>query len=103
MDREQARQIVYDTIDIVNQQLPAARRLQKSPTTVIIGPGGALDSLGVVTFVITLEDKVGEAVGASVKLLDQNMLGEGSPLQTVGALTEFVAASSHSIRSTANT
>ena len=92
MDHQQALQIVYETIDIVNQQLPAARRLRKSPGTVIVGPGGALDSLGVVTFVITLEDRVGEAVGANVQLLDREMLGDGSPLQTVAALTEFVAA-----------
>jgi len=92
MDHEQALRLVYETIDIVNQQLPASKRLHKSPNTVIIGPGGALDSLGVVTFVITLEDKVGEAVGASVQLLERDMLGDSSPLQTVGALTEFVAA-----------
>lgn len=96
MDHEQAQRIVYETIDIVNQQLPASRRLGKSPGTVIIGPGGALDSLGIVTFVVTLEDKVGEAVGASVQLLDRDLLGEGSPLQTVAALTEFVAAASQS-------
>jgi hypothetical protein len=99
MDRELAQRIVYETIDVVNQQLPASKRLRKSPGTVIAGPGGALDSLGVVTFVITLEDKVGEAVGASVQLLDRDLLGEGSPLHTVAALTEFVAAAGHSERS----
>jgi hypothetical protein len=96
MDREQAQRIVYETIDVVNQQLPAAKRLRKSPATVIAGPGGALDSLGVITFVITLEDKVGEAVGTSVQLLDRDVLGDGSPLQTVAALTEFVATAAQS-------
>jgi acyl carrier protein len=96
MDHEQAQRIVYETIDIVNQQLPAARRLRKSPGTVIVGPGGALDSLGVVTFVITLEDKVGEAIGANVQLLERDLLGEGSPLQTVAALTELVATAGRS-------
>jgi hypothetical protein len=53
----------------------------------------------VVTFVVTLEDKVGEAVGASVQLLDRDLLGQDSPLQTVAALTEFVAAAGQSERS----
>jgi len=96
MEHEQALRLVYETIDVVNQQLPASKRLPKSPSTVIAGPGGALDSLGVVTFVITLEDKVGEAVGASVQLLERDILGEGSPLTTVAALTEFVAAAGQS-------
>ena len=91
MDHERALRIVYEAIDVVNQQLPAARRLRKSPNTVIIGAGGALDSLGVVNFVITLEDKVAEAIGTTVQLLDQQMLVDDSPLQTVGALTDYIA------------
>ena len=92
MDRDRALRIVYDTIDVVNRQLPATKRLKKSPETVIAGAGGALDSLGIVNFVITLEDKVGEATGASVQLLERDVLVEGSPLQSVGALTDYIVA-----------
>ena len=92
MNRDRALRIVYETIDVVNQQLPTAKRLKKSPDTVIAGAGGALDSLGIVTFVITLEDKVGEATGASVQLLERDVLVEGSPLQTVSALTDYIVA-----------
>src|SRR4029077_730136 len=77
MDRELPQRIVYEPIYVVNQQLPASKRLRKSPATVIAGPGGALDSLGLVTFVITLEDKVGEAVGAGGRLLDPDLSAEG--------------------------
>ena len=62
MDRERALDLIYETIDIVNQQLPAARRLARSPETVIVGPGGSLDSLGIVTFVLALEEKAGDAL-----------------------------------------
>jgi len=91
MDHEQALQIVYDAIDVVNQQLPASRRLHKSPDTVIVGAGGSLDSLGIVTFVILLEEKVGEAFGTTVQLLDEQMLVEDSPFQSIGALTRYIA------------
>jgi hypothetical protein len=92
MDRDRALHLVYETIDVVNQQLPAAKRLRKSPDTVIAGTGGALDSLGIVTFVITLEDKVGEVTGTSVQLLERDVLVEGSPLRTVSALTDYIVA-----------
>ena len=91
MEYEQALRMVYDTIDIVNRQLPAARRLAKSPDTVIVGAGGALDSLGIINFVVALEDKVGEAIGTPIELLDLEMLTERSPFRTVGALTRYIA------------
>ena len=83
---------MYDAIDIVNQQLPTAKRLRKAPDTVIVGSGGALDSLGVVNFVIAVEDKVAEATGAAVQLLDEHILVEGSPFHTVGSLARYIAA-----------
>ena len=92
MDEEAARRLVYDAIDIVNQQLPTAKRLSKAPDTVIVGSGGALDSLGVVNFVIAVEDKVAEATGAAVQLLDEHSLVEGSPFHTVGSLARYIAA-----------
>ena len=48
MRYEQALQLVYDAIDAVNPQLPQTRRLAKSPATIIVGPSGSLDSLGIV-------------------------------------------------------
>jgi hypothetical protein len=92
MDRDRVLHLVYEAIDVINQQLPAAKRLRKSPDTVIAGTGGVLDSLGIVTFVLTLEDKVGEATGASVQLLERDVLVEDSPLQTVRALTDYIVA-----------
>ena len=56
----------------------------------IVGAGGLLDSLGIVNFVVTLEEKVGDAIGTSIQLLEQEMLTEGSPFRTVGALTHYI-------------
>ena len=92
MEEDAARRLVYDAIDMVNQQLPAAKRLTKSPETIIVGAGGALDSLGVVNFVIAVEEKVADATGAAVQLLDETMLGDGSPFHTVASLARYIAA-----------
>jgi hypothetical protein len=92
MEREQALRILYETIDVVNQQLPPARRLRKAPETVIVGVSGSLDSLGIVSFIVTLEEKAGEVVGAPVVLLDEAMLvAEDSPFRSVATLTSHLA------------
>lgn len=87
---DRAIAVVYDAIDVVNRQLPAARRLRKAPDTVIVGLGGALDSLGVVNFVLALEERA-SAVGAKVALLDEDMLLEDSPLRTVDSVSRYLA------------
>ena len=92
MDEEAARRLVYDAIDIVNQQLPAAKRLTKSPETIIVGAGGALDSLGIVTFVIAVEETIADATGTAVRLLDDAMLVEGGPFHTVRSLARHITA-----------
>jgi len=71
--------------------LPAARRLRKGPDTVIVGVAGSLDSLGIVNFIVTLEEKAGELLGIPVQLLDDTMLVETeSPFRTVETLTSFL-------------
>jgi acyl carrier protein len=92
IDYARALGLVYDTIDVVNRQLPAARRLRKAPDTVIAGAGGALDSLGFVNFVLALEEKVAAVAGAPVALLDEDMLVEQSPLRTVESVSRYIAA-----------
>ena len=92
MEREQALRILYETIDVVNQQLPPARRLRKAPETVIVGVAGVLDSLGIVNFIVTLEEKAGEVLGVPVQLLDDTMIvDEAGPLRSVATLTSHLA------------
>lgn len=97
MDRERALTLIYGAIDAVNQQLPAARRLAKDPATVIVGPGGALDSLGIVTFALALEEQSTDALGRSVTLFKPQWFGdESSPFQSVDRLATFLSTLEHS-------
>jgi len=91
MKRDQALQLVYDAIDAVNPQLPESRRLAKKPETVLVGPAGRLDSLGVINFLLTLEDRASEAVGAPVQLLDEtSLITEHERFRTVDTLARHL-------------
>jgi hypothetical protein len=91
MDREQALALIYESIDRINEQLPPASRLARQPSTVIVGHGGSLDSLGIVTFVLALEEKSAGALGRPVQLFDPDSLAEaGSPFQTVDRLASHL-------------
>lgn len=93
MDREPALALIYRTIDIVNHQLPPDRRLARAAETVIVGAGGVLDSLGIVNFVVALEEHVGDALGRSVQLLDADLIAaESGPFRTVDTLAAHLMA-----------
>jgi hypothetical protein len=93
MDRHLILDQIYAAVDVVNAQLPPSRRLPRNPATVLVGVGGALDSLGIVNFVLALEEKLGDAIGRPVALLDPEILGaEHGPFHTVDTLATHVLA-----------
>lgn len=93
MDRERALELIYATIDVVNQQLPAAKRLARGPATVIVGAGGSLDSLGIINFVLALEEHATDTVGRSVQLLNPDLLAaDDTPFRTVDTLATHLMA-----------
>src|SRR5205809_7760034 len=91
MGRDQVLRLFYDAIDVVNRQLPTSRRLAKSLDTVIVGASGSLDSLGLINFVITLEERVTDVLTVPVELLDSTaLIEEEGPFRTVDTLTRFL-------------
>ena len=91
MHRDQALRLIYDAIDVINRQLPSSRRLPKSPDTIIVGPSGRLDSLGIVNFILAIEERVSDATGAPVRLLDEGAaLDDRGPFRNVDALAALL-------------
>ncbi|HPG40407.1 MAG TPA: hypothetical protein PLP19_15665 [bacterium] len=93
MNREQAIQWIYAVIDELNEQLDHKQRLEKLPSTVIIGQGSKLDSLGVINFIVGLEQKVQEQAGVEITLADRMLdFTQDNPLRTVESLAAHITA-----------
>lgn len=89
---EQVATAIYQAIDDVNAQLPAARRLKKEPGTVLFGREEGLDSLGLVNLVVALERHIESGFGRAVSLSDPEVLFEPeSPFSSIRALGQYVA------------
>jgi len=83
-------QAVLATIDDVNEFLPSERRLERSATTQLFGERGALDSLGLVNFLVSLEGRLADEFGQPVSLVDDRALSQrASPFRTVHSLAEY--------------
>jgi acyl carrier protein len=61
----------------------------KSETS-LFGQGGILDSVGLVTLIVTVEQSIEDAFGVSISLADEKAMSQQhSPYRTVGSLAEF--------------
>jgi hypothetical protein len=83
---------IYRAMDDANEMLFDGT-LEKSPETVIIGDDSLLDSMGLVNFVVSLEQHIEDEFGTTVSLVNDDVMSlEPSPFASAGALAEFITA-----------
>lgn len=88
---EQIQSAILSAVKEVNEILPPELRLSSEPEAVIFGKGGKLDSLGLVSFVLAVEERLAER-GWKVSLTDECAMSQNrSPFRSIQALTSFVA------------
>ncbi len=84
---------IYKAIDEINQQLPADKRLGKSPDTVLYSKSGVLDSLGFVNLILTTEDSIADEFGVTINIADKVAAkSETNPFRTVTTLSDYIGS-----------
>jgi D-alanine--poly(phosphoribitol) ligase subunit 2 len=82
---------IYQAIGRLNDDLPATHRIVKAPETELFGGKGELDSLGLVTLIISVEEAVSREMGRSISIASEKAMSQrNSPFRTVQALADFV-------------
>jgi D-alanine--poly(phosphoribitol) ligase subunit 2 len=75
----------------MNEQLENKIPLENGPEAPLFGAQGVLDSLGLVTLLVAVEQAIEEAFGIPLVLADEKALSRGkSPFRTVGALAQYI-------------
>jgi acyl carrier protein len=83
--------IIYLSIDEINELQPQNKRVPKSMESVLLGQESALDSLGFINFVVTLEQKIQEKFGIEISLTeDEEFTRVNSSYRTVDSLARFL-------------
>lgn len=86
-------QSVFKAIDELNGQFPKEERIEKSIDSALFGGKGNLDSLGLISLVTTVEQKIEEDFGIAVTLLDDiDVLEDENPFGTIKTLTDYIAS-----------
>jgi acyl carrier protein len=89
--KEQIAEVIYASIDDLNEMLAPDQRLQKSMATAILKQGSGLDSLGFVNLVSLVEEKYVERFGESIVLTQTDPARNAShPYESIGALVDYI-------------
>jgi acyl carrier protein len=82
---------IYAAIDEANEDRDGDALLEKSPETPIYGVDSGFDSLGLVNFIVTVEEGVEREFGETIVLGDDRALShEPSPFVSVRALADYI-------------
>ena len=90
--RQQLLATIYSTIEEFNRNPPDdGVRIEPAETTTLFGPGSALDSLGLVTFIVALEKSLARDAGLVVTLADEKAMSQRtSPFRSVATLADYL-------------
>lgn len=86
---QETLKIVYEAIDELNETLDTP--LEKSESLVIFGPDAQLNSMEIVSLIISIERLVDEKFGKSITLASEKAFSRSSsPFKTPATLAEYV-------------
>jgi hypothetical protein len=84
-------QILFPVVEEYNQTFDQSGQLLMSETALLSGPGGALDSLELINFIIILQRRVQAVSGQEHQLVtDEALSMKSSPFLTLKSLAEFL-------------
>jgi acyl carrier protein len=82
---------LYAAVDESNRDRPGEPEMAKSPDAPIHGADSVLDSLGLINFIVAVEENVEREFGVELVLADDHALErESSPFQTIATLADYV-------------
>jgi acyl carrier protein len=91
-DRNAIVASLHRVIDTINEQLPKAKKLGKSPDLVLVGPGSTVDSLTQMNLVVETEGRFADDFGVDLALADAIGLPPAqNPFRTLDTLADDLA------------
>jgi acyl carrier protein len=82
---------IYRAVDWINGELPPDRQLIKAPETRLLGSQSVLDSMHLVSLIVTVERELEDAFGVALTLADERALSmNASPFRSIQSLADYI-------------
>jgi acyl carrier protein len=90
-DPENIVAAIYRAVDWINGELPPDRQVIKAPETRLLGSQSVLDSMHLVSLIVTIEREVEDAFGVALTLADERALSmNASPFRSIQSLADYI-------------
>jgi hypothetical protein len=91
--REEVVELIYTAIRRTNESRPTHDPMECSEGTIFYGSGGALDSLGLLSLILDVEEAVNARWGTSIVLGDERAVAQQrNPFRDVASLADHVVS-----------
>ena len=91
MSQDVICQAVYEVVDEFNRQNPGRARLKADIKAPLFGGKSGLDSIGLVNFIVAVEEKLEDRFGEVISLADERAMSqERSPFLTLGSFIDYI-------------
>ena len=84
------KEVLFEALSEAEATIPSAANVDKRSDAILFGDGG-FDSMGLVQFIVIVEERIEDVAGVEVRLAsDKAMSRQRSPFATLGTLAEFI-------------
>ncbi len=85
-------EVLFSCIDEINKQLPPNEKLNKELDTKLAADGGHLDSLGLITLLVEMEESLKNKLDIDCSLVDElTQEYAENPFLTIGTLAKWIS------------
>ena len=82
--------VIYPCVEEAQATIESAKSLEKAPGSVLFGAGG-LDSLGIVRFIVLIEEKIEDETDVELTLANEKAMSrKNSPFKTLQTLADYI-------------
>ncbi len=82
---------IFRAVDDSNKLAPPGAQLTKESSTILLGEGGVLDSLGLISLIVAVEEVLKNDLGLQAIVLDEEALADpDGPYRTIDALANWI-------------
>jgi len=93
--RDQVVRSIMDVACEMNATLSRPIDVAQGEGAPLFGRDGVLDSLGLVSFIVAVEQALDESLGVAITLADERAVSQrASPFRTIGTLVDYVMTQS---------
>ena len=89
--KNEIKDIIISSIEELNEEHNPEIEIKISSNSTLYGEGGELDSLGLVTFLVLLEQNLEDKFNKVITIADEKAMSQkNSPFSTIDSLVEYI-------------